>query len=196
MILVYAPEHDASLRNAAFIAALHLRTFEGLSPVDVSGPACTVDALWLKLGGVQGVVFCTHGSSCSIVLNREAAIVAKDLTAFRGKWIHAIACLTAEGSLPEEAIQVGVTCYAGYDAKLIVEWDVVPPEAEELFSKIVTYTTQALAAGVRDEKSIKRGLSPLVDDMMRWRDANPESGYAIEILAQQMVGRLRVCCAA
>jgi hypothetical protein len=207
-ILVFSPlkRGDRALQNARWIARQNVLALQRArtSIRKLFGKTATRSDLENSVKGVDGLVACSHGRSDAIVDQHDApAVDASNASKLTGRWVHAIACRTAfvdgtSGCLAQTAVESGIACYAGYETKIIVEWDPrrAPPKIRRLLATLVSTATMQLQAGVRDEAEIRRAVQRIADQILLEADdldgSERSDAQGCDISAQQFARRLRV----
>ena len=106
---------------------------------------------------ITGVLFLAHGHPHQITGEDGTAMVdAHNVAALKEKWVHAVCCSTAaEGGLAKQAIQAGVSRYAGYEREVWISFPGLVghhPHFWPAFVKYLGLVGELLAQGA-DEKN-------------------------------------------
>ncbi len=199
--LVFAPTAVPGEDGADALAVSHWMALQTVargasSVLPLLGPDATRSALAKALPSAVGVAFYTHGSADGSLASsgRGAAVDTENAHALKGRWVHAVAC-HGGGLLRAVMRDAGVACFAGYDTRLIVDWNPsgISPALAPLVGDLVSSTPCALADGDRDVASLKRRVNAIADAIADRLEADPwEGSTGLEAMAQQLVDRLIV----
>lgn len=213
IVVVFAPTRtgDEALVCTRWMAehTLAMLRNENIEPLPILDAQATRAKLESSITGpVQGLALLSHGrgapigsaGSRGLVMGDEAILGADGAAALdrnnlhitRGRWVHAIACYAGAefGALAGDA---GASCFVGYDCALNVHWEPadLPAGVEPLMRELVTVTTRNLALGVRDLRALKVDAERIADKITAWCGEHEDETTWIEIMAQQLVSRMR-----
>lgn len=187
-------ENDPALRNSHWMAQQTLR----LAPLParvIERDAATREALEAALAdeGLRGLALFGHGRSHAVMgSDGREALDAANIRLVGPRWVHAMACLTGLELGPVSAEHVEL--FVGYRIALVVEWEIetLPTELQGHLARLVTATTLALLAGIRDKAALQRRASEVADEISGWLLANTAEGeyLGLHVLAQMLVDRM------
>ena len=120
------------------------------------------------------------------------ALDAGNIRLVGARWVHAMACLTGLELGPASIEHVDL--FVGYRIPLVVEWEIatLPTGLQEHLARLVTATTLALLAGIRDKVELQRRASEVADEIVGWLLENTAEGehLGLHVLAETLVDRM------